>query len=152
VLRALVLLLVLANLVFFLFTRGTFDGMFGLSSVGDREPERLASQVRPKSVVLMPMRTASAAPGAGVPGGCLEAGPIAASDAAAAEGILRIVLGQGGWVDERSETVLGGTPVVTHTYRVASTDAATAARLVALKLDAAGRGFSACAKTSETTR
>ena len=152
-LRTLALLLLFANLLFFGFTRGWFDGMLGLSSIGDREPERIASQVRPKTVVLMPMPSASAsAANAAARSGCLEAGPIAAADAAAAEAILRIVLGQDGWVDDRSESVLGGTPVVTHTYRVASTDAATAARLVALKLDAAGRGFSACSKTSETTR
>jgi hypothetical protein len=37
---------------------------------------------------------------------------------------------------------------VTHTYRVAAADAALAARLATLKLDAAGRGFSfsACAR------
>lgn len=157
-LRTLVVVLVFANLLFFGFTRGWFDGMFGLSSIGDREPERVANQVRPDSVVLIPMRSApvsaSASSVAGVPGtgGCMEAGPIAAADAAAAEGILRIVLGPGGWVDDRSETVLGGTPVVTHIYRVTSTDAATAARLMALKLDAAGRSFSACARAGETTR
>lgn len=147
-LRTLALLLVLANLLFFGFTRGWFDGLFGLSSIGDREPERIANQVRASSVVLMPMGAAPAV-AASAPGGCLEAGPIAAADAAAAEGILRIVLGPNGWTDERSESVLGGTPIVTHTYRVATTDAATATRLMALKLDASGRGFSACARTGD---
>ena len=87
-----------------------------------------------------------------VRGGCLEAGPIAAADAPAAESMLNIVLTPGQWIDDRSESVIGGTPLVTHIYRVANADAATAARLVALKLDAAGRSFSACAKTSESIR
>jgi hypothetical protein len=64
-----------------------------------------------------------------------------------AEAALKAVLPAGAWVDIRSESPSGGAAiVVTHTYRVGSADAATAARLAAMKLDAAGRGFSACAK------
>ena len=90
--------------------------MFGLSSLGDREPERVANQVRPDSVVLIPMRSApvsaSASSVAGAPGtgGCMEAGPIAAADAAAAEGILRIVLGPGGWIDDRARPCWAAPP------------------------------------------
>ncbi len=143
-LRIVALVLLVANLLFFGFTRGWFDGMFGLSSIGDREPERVANQVRPGTIVLTPMASSSAA-SAVARSGCFEAGPIAAADAAAAEAILRIVLGSGGWTDAPAESVIGGTPVVTHTYRVANANAATATRLVALKLDASGRSFSACA-------
>ena len=39
--------LLAANLLFFGFTRGWFDGLLGLQSLGDREPERIANQVRP---------------------------------------------------------------------------------------------------------
>jgi hypothetical protein len=151
-LRFLVLLLLAANLLFFGFTRGWFDGMFGLSSIGDREPERVASQVRPNTVVLISMGAASAA-SAAARSGCLEAGPIVAADAATAETALRTVLAPGAWIDNRTESVIGGASVVvTHTYRVGNIDAAIAARLAALKLDASGHTFSACAKTADPTR
>jgi hypothetical protein len=146
VLKAALVAILAANLLFFGFTRGWFDGVFGLHAGGDREPERLASQVRPESIVLMPMASAS---GASISAAvsCLEAGPIAASDAAAAETTLRAALPAGAWNDIRSEATSGTKAiVVTHTYRVANADAATAARLAALKLDASGRGFSACAR------
>ncbi len=147
-LRLIALLLLAANLLFFGFTRGWFDGMFGLSSIGDREPERIANQVRPGAVVLIPMPGASAAKS-----GCLEAGPIAAADAAGAETALRSVLAPGAWIDNRSESIVGGATVVTsHTYRVGNVDAAIAARLGALKLDPSGHSFSACAKTADAGR
>ncbi len=151
-LKAALAVIVAANLLFFGFTRGWFDGVLGLHSRGDREPERLAGQVRPNSIVLMPM---ASAPSASAPAGmCLEAGPIATSDAAAAEATLKAALPQGAWIDVRNETASGSgaTVVVTHTYRVGNADVATAARLAALKLDASGRGFSACARPERPTR
>jgi hypothetical protein len=146
VLKAVLVAIVAANLLFFGFTQGWFDGAFGLRARGDREPERLANQVRPNSIAVMPVPTpASAAPDAAT-GTCLEAGPIAAIDAASAEAALRAALPAGGWIDVRNEPPAGTPAFVTHTYRVAHADAATATRLGALKLDAAGRGFSACAR------
>jgi hypothetical protein len=147
VLKAALVAILAANLLVFGFTRGWFDGVFGLHAGGDREPERLAGQVRPASIVLMPMASASASnAGASAMTTCLEAGPIAASDAVAAEATLKSALPDGVWNDIRSEATSGAKTIVTHTYRVANADAATAARLAALKLDASGRGFSACAK------
>ncbi len=144
-LKAALAAILAANLLFFGFTRGWFDGVLGLHSRGDREPERLANQVRPESIVLLPMPSA---PGASAPSAnCLEAGPIAAGDAAVAEAALKAVLPAGAWVDIRNESTGGGAAiVVTHTYRVGNPDAAMASRLATLKLNAAGRGFSACAK------
>jgi hypothetical protein len=150
VLRLVFLLLLAANLLFFGFTRGWFDGILGLSSIGDREPERIANQVRASSVILVPM--AASASGA-TRTGCLEAGPIAAVDAAGAEAALRTVLAPGAWTDSHTESIVAGVAtVVTHTYRVGNVDAAIAARLGALKLDASGHAFSACAKTAEAIR
>ncbi|HWK84840.1 MAG TPA: hypothetical protein VNS61_13990 [Caldimonas sp.] len=149
-LRLVALAILVANLLFFGYARGWFDGVFGLRSIGDREPERIASQVRPASIVLMPMLAASAT--GGVARTCLEAGPIAAADAASAEATLKGMLPPGGWIDIRNETAGPTTTSVTHTYRVSVADATTAARLTALKLDASGRSFSACAKTSEAVR
>ena len=53
--------LVAANLLFFVFTRGWLDGIAGINSLGDREPGRLALQVRPETIRLLPMPPASSA-------------------------------------------------------------------------------------------
>ena len=139
-LRAVLLVVVAANLLFFGFTRGWFDGLLGLQSRGDREPERIANQVRPTSIVLMPM--ASAPPGTS--GSCLESAPVAAAEAAAAEAALKTALAPGTWTDQRSEAIVGTATVVTHVYRVGNADPATAAKLAGLRLDSSGRGFSPC--------
>jgi len=141
-LRGLLLVLLAANLLFFGFSRGWFDGFAGLQSHGDREPERIANQVHPASIVLMPM--ASAPPGTS--GSCLESAPVAGAEAAAAEAALKGALPPGSWSDQRSESTVGTTTVVTHVYRVGNADAETAARLAGLRLDSSGRGFSACAR------
>ena len=141
-LRGLLLAVLVANLLFFGFTRGWFDGLFGLQSLGDREPERIANQVHQASIVLMPM--ASAPPGTS--GSCLESAPVAGAEAAAAEAALKAALPPGTWTDQRSEATVGTTSIVTHVYRVGNADAATAARLASLRLDSSGRGFSACAR------
>jgi len=147
-LKALLAVIVAANLLFFGFTRGWFDGLFGLHARGDREPERITNQVRPAAIVLMPMAaSATAASAASSVAGCLEAGPIAAADAAAAETALKSALPAGAWADVRNESGSGPGTIVTHTYRIASADAAMTAKLIGLRLDAAGHGFSACART-----
>jgi hypothetical protein len=142
-LKAALALLLAANLLFFGFTRGWFDGLFGLHARGDREPERIANQVRPTTITLMPM--ASAPPGTS--GSCLESAPVPAAEAAAAEAALRAAVPAGAWSDLRSESTIGAATVVTHVYRVGNADAALAARLAGLRLDSSGRGFSACART-----
>jgi hypothetical protein len=147
VLRLLLAALVVANLLFFAFTRGSFDGFLGLPlrALGEREPERLANQVRPETIRLLPMNAAASAPGDART--CLETPPFGAIDAPAVEAILASNLPAGAWTDTRGERPLSGTRTeVTHSYRVSSADAALAAKLVALKLDATGRAFSACAK------
>ena len=53
-LRAIVLLLLLANLGFYAWTQGQLDGVVGVRAQGDREPERLARQVRADSVRILP--------------------------------------------------------------------------------------------------
>jgi hypothetical protein len=83
-LRILLLALLAANLLFFGFTRGWFDGLAGLQSHGDREPERIANQVHPASIVLMPPRRRPAPAAA-----ALESAPVAGAEAGAAEAALR---------------------------------------------------------------
>ena len=141
-LRVLLALLVVANLLFFAFTRGWLDGVVGASALGDREPERLSRQVRPQTIRLLPVGNAASAPpfDASVP--CYETPTFTAGDAAAVEAALVANLPAGTWVDNRGERNLGARTEATHIYRVIAPDAALTARLATLRLDAAGRGFS----------
>ena len=144
VLRTLVAALIAANVLFFAFTRGMLDDMTGLRSIGDREPERLANQVRPQTIRLLPMSTAASAPGDLA--ACFETQAFGAAEAPAVETILASSLPPGTWSDIRGERSVGGRTEPTHTYRVVAADAALVARIEALKLDPTGRGFSACAR------
>ncbi len=142
-LRALLVVLILANLAFFAYTQGALDGL-----LGDREPER--PQVRPQSIRLLP--SAPAAPATNVAATaeaatCFETPVFAAAEAAAVEGVLAASLPAGAWTDVRGERGIGTRSETTHLYRVANADAALAAKLPSLRLDASGRGFSACAKS-----
>ena len=86
-LRALVVLLLLANAVFFVWTRGWL-GVPPQHS--NREPERLLAQVRPELLTVLPSGTASAAVQAARAAAllCLEAGPFADATISAAEAAL----------------------------------------------------------------
>jgi hypothetical protein len=141
VLRALLAALIVANLLFFAFGRGWLDGIVGLSALGDREPERLAKQVRPQTIRLLPMGAAASAP-ADDAAPCYETPTFTAAEAAAVEAALAGSLPGGTWSDNPGERSIGGRIEVTHTYRVVATDPTLAARLATLRLEAAGRGFS----------
>ena len=60
-LRALVAALILANLLFFGWARGWFAPGWSPPRHGESEPERLAAQVRPEAVTVLPPKAASAA-------------------------------------------------------------------------------------------
>jgi hypothetical protein len=147
VLRVLLAILVVANVLFFAFSRGMLDGVVGTSARGDREPERLAKQVRPQTIRLLPMGTAASAP-LETSAACYETPTFTAAEAIAVEAALASSLPPGSWSDSRGERAVGARSEVTHTYRVGAADPALAARLATLRLDAAGRGFSfsACAR------
>lgn len=86
-LRALVLIVLLANGLFFAWARGWLgEG----PRHAEREPQRLLAQVKPEVVSLLPPTTASAAVQAVRAAArlCLEAGPFDASDLSAAEATL----------------------------------------------------------------
>ncbi len=104
-LRALVAVLVLANLGFWAWTMGALEGI-GLTPASEREPARLSQQVRPDAVrVLAPAAAASALRAASAPPAvpapalvCLEAGPFAAAAIEAAEQALAAAaLPEAGW-------------------------------------------------------
>jgi hypothetical protein len=85
-LRTLVVLLLLANLLFFAWSQGALSPALPPPHHGDREPGRLALQVRPESVQLLgPAAAGDAMAAAGV---CVEAGPFDEAGARAAEAAL----------------------------------------------------------------
>jgi hypothetical protein len=89
-LRVLLGLIVGANALFFGWTQGWFAPTWPGPHAGEREPERLAAQVRPERVLLLPAPAASAAISAARAAAlaCLEAGPLSDSEATAAEAAL----------------------------------------------------------------
>lgn len=100
-LRALVLLLLLANAAFFAWTQGWLGAT---PRHAEREPERLAAQVRPEALSVLPAGTASMALQAvrAAAQVCLEAGPFtgaaADTEVAAAEAALAAVqVPEGAW-------------------------------------------------------
>lgn len=132
-LRLLVAALLLANLLFWAWHEPAVTGALGLADPAEagREPARLARQVRPEAVRLLPPAgparatrpaplpaasapeatptvpaSAAVAPVAATadPGLCLEAGPLNSSAAAdAARELARAGVPPGGWVDVRRE-------------------------------------------------
>ena len=120
-LRLLVLLLVAANALFYAWTQGWLDDLTSLRPHPEREPERMARQVHPERISVLPPGAASAAPAtlaapaapvaasaASAPqrGACLEAGPFAEGALASAIAALQAVqpaLPPGSWVDVKSE-------------------------------------------------
>jgi hypothetical protein len=100
-LRAFVLALLLFNLAFFAWTQGWLDSVLGTRSTGDREPERLARQVRPETVRILSAGVGAGEPAAPAALSCLEAGPFADNEAAAAQAAALGALPAGGWVMAR---------------------------------------------------
>ena len=97
--RWIVMLLLLANGLFYAWSRGWLDDATGLRARGDREPERLLKQVRPESVrVVTAQAVAAAASAAEARLACLQAGPFSNDSIAAAESALSTTLPSGTWV------------------------------------------------------
>jgi hypothetical protein len=131
-LRVFALLLIAANLGYLAWSSGWLDGALPWRSTGDREPGRMARQVRADVVVLHPkMASAPAAPQA-----CVESGPYAAAEVAAARAVLAPLLPG----DALAEAADAGGAV---TLRVGRVDEALAAQLLALRSDAV-RAFRGC--------
>ncbi len=102
-LRTAALLLVLANLAFFAWARGWLEPGFPPPRHGEHEPQRLTAQINPGDVTVLPSRAASAAVVAARAAAavCLEAGPLAESEMAAAEAALQAAqLPEGSWARE----------------------------------------------------
>jgi hypothetical protein len=100
-LRALAVLLLLANLVFFSWTRGWWAPMWPAPRQGEREPERVAAQVLPEAITLWPAASAASGTGAVAPvvaPVCLEAGPLEETGLGPGEAALAAAqLPEGSW-------------------------------------------------------
>jgi len=88
-LRLFVVALLVANLVFYAWTQGWLDDVVGVRATGDREPERMARQVRPELVRVLPPQSAASAVAKAM---CLEAGPFAANEIGGADAALQAAL------------------------------------------------------------
>jgi hypothetical protein len=102
-LRVLVALLLLANLAFFGWARGWFAPGMPPPRHAEREPQRLAAQVRADAVTVLAPKAAEAAVRAARAAAaiCLQAGPLLESEVAAAEAALAPAqLPEGAWVRE----------------------------------------------------
>ncbi|MBA3624337.1 MAG: hypothetical protein H0W48_07780 [Methylibium sp.] len=120
-LRALVLVLLLANAGFWVWRQGwlaPLHGAIGAHPEGEREPGRMARQVRPERVEILTPEAASAAqrlaraaaaPPATV---CLEAGPYTATELAAVQPALQAAWPGGTWAVREIPAAGGGWWVV----------------------------------------
>jgi hypothetical protein len=105
-LRALVVLLVLANLGFFAWTQGWFDAAVGARPRAEREPERMARQLQPQRVRIVPPSEAASAMSPFARADalvCLEVGPLTPAEADAAESLLQTALPAGRWERRNTE-------------------------------------------------
>lgn len=99
-LRVLVALLLIANLGFFAWTQGWLDNVVGVRAIGDREPERLARQVRPDTVRILSAEAEAASTTAAslnAAPACLEAGPFTDAELPSAQAAAQAGLPGGSW-------------------------------------------------------
>jgi hypothetical protein len=103
-LRALVLILLAANVAFFAWSQGWL-AMVGLAPANERDPDRLGQQVQPETVRVLSPAAASAALAAATraqPDGaaltCLETGVLSAQAIDAVEQTLASVLPERSWI------------------------------------------------------
>lgn len=119
-LRALVVALLLANLLFFAWARGWLSPLVAPPHAGEREPERLAAQVHPEALKLLTPQAASAAISEAT-ARCVEAGPFSDAEVGGAEQALaRLGIAATAWT--RRDVQQPGTWLV---YMGRYTDAAT---------------------------
>ena len=134
--RALVALLLLANLAFLALSQGWLQPWVGLSTQHEREPQRLAAQIDPTAVRVLPAAAASAVAAIR----CLQAGPFDATQIEAAESALA-ALPTGSW--RRVPTEDSGTGPA-WVLRLESADATLQQQLPGLALPGPNALFQPC--------
>lgn len=144
-LRALLLVLLLANALVFAWAQGWLEPVLHAPGQADREPARLANQVNPEAVRILPAAAATEAVGAARASAlrCVEVGPFGLVDAAAAEAALEA----GGLAAGTWERDLRGPAQLW--LRVPRADAATREKLQGLSASSPllANGFRACGAT-----
>ncbi len=99
-LRLIVLLLLLANGFYWLWSEGSLRG-FGYGPAPQREPQRLAQQIEPEAVRVLSStdiaRVEAEVRADMAPKQCLEVGPLSADQAAALRGLLEAEWPAGSW-------------------------------------------------------
>ena len=137
--RALLALLVLANLGFFALARGWLEPYVGLSTLHEREPQRLQAQLNAASVrVLDPTAVAL------LDSSCLRSGPFTTEQIDAAEAWLaQAQLPASAWSRTPADAVPASTAAAWW-LRVEQADAAQRARLLSLPPIVPGSGFAPC--------
>jgi hypothetical protein len=139
-LRSLLLALIAANLLFWAWAQSWLAPGLPGPQAGQREPQRLASQVQPEWVRVLPASAASAGMAAAREAAalCLEAGPLEQAALAAAQAALsQLPLAETRWtvaVDSEGRSWL----------RVDRADAVLQAQLKALPAQDLGGGFRPC--------
>lgn len=110
-LRILVAALLIANLGFYAWSEGWLDNIVGVRSIGDREPERMARQLHPELVRILPSGEAASAvaiagpasaPGTGT-GICVEAGPFSDAEVGTAQAAAKGALPGAGLTDVKAD-------------------------------------------------
>ncbi|NUZ04705.1 hypothetical protein [Piscinibacter koreensis] len=114
-LRLAAVALVVANVAFFAWSEGALEGIVPLRAQGDREPERLARQLRPEAVTVLPAAAALAPR-------CVDVGPVGLGDAPALEGAFATSVPELAWREVSGSAV-------TRTYRFAAVPPAAIERL-----------------------
>ena len=141
--RALLVVLLAANVLFFGWARGWFAPAWAAPQHSQREPGRSAAQVRPELITVVSTSAASATASSSLPSDgaetCLEAGPFSESNLAVAEKALNLALPSTAFA-VRSERGAAAQ----HWLRADRADGALLAQLRGLKLVALGAGFVPC--------
>lgn len=151
-LRAAVALLLLANLLFFGWSRGWFAPGWPAPGHGEREPERRAAQVKPELITVVSARAASAAisaaKAASMAAGdseiCLEAGPFGDAEISAAESALNAAVALANNAVHADRVVASPSSAPQHWLRAERADRALQEQLRGLKAAALGAGFATC--------
>ena len=142
-LRALLLVLLVANVAVYGWSEGWLEPTWPAPGMAEREPGRLAAQVNPESLKVLPVAAASDAAGAARRAAprCMEIGPFGLVDAAAAEAVLEQAgLPTGSW-----ERDLRGPAQVWLKLPRADTALREKVQALAVSSSLLGSGFKPCA-------
>jgi hypothetical protein len=120
--RSVLLLLLIANAAFFAWAQGWLAPALPAPRHSEREPQRLAAQVRPDSVVVLAPQAASAAllAARSTANACLEAGPLSEAEANSTEEALAAALPAGLWVRDKRDAANATSTAAQLWLRVAS--------------------------------